>query len=132
MPGSLDGATVLLPTAERASPALAAGLRGRGATVDELRLYESALPASPDPEVLKLVRAGRIDVATFASSSAVRNLASLLGPDFDQLNDAIVACIGPVTATTARELGLRVDIEPDTHTIPALVEALKAHFLPGQ
>jgi uroporphyrinogen-III synthase len=39
-----------------------------------------------------------------------------------------VACIGPVTAATARELGLEVQVEASPHTIPGLVEALKAHY----
>ncbi len=74
------------------------------------------------------MRDGAIDAVTFASSSSVRNLKALLGGDFDCLNGATVACIGPVTAKTAREAGLDVEIEPSTHTIPALVEALRAHY----
>ncbi len=128
MPADLSNARILLPAAEGANPALPQGLRTRGAEVDELKLYESVVPKSIDEEILQTVREGRLDIATFASSSAVRNLASLLGDDFARLNDAIVASIGPVTSTTAKELGLRVDIEPSTHTIPALVEALKTHF----
>jgi uroporphyrinogen III methyltransferase/synthase len=124
----LAGVRILIPRAEGGSPALTGGLRARGAEVDEVVLYESRAPADPDAEALALVRAGRIDVATFASSSSVRNLATLLGDDFARLRDATIACIGPVTAQTARELGLNVTIEPAEHTIPALVEALKAHY----
>ena len=47
---------------------------------------------------------------------------------FARLRSAAVACIGPVTAATARELGCDVQVEPAVHTVPALVEALKAHF----
>jgi uroporphyrinogen III methyltransferase/synthase len=91
-------------------------------------LYESRPPQEPDADALRLVREDRIDVATFASSSSVRNLAALLGDDFNRLREATVACIGPVTADTARELGLTVAVEPTKHTIPALVEALKVHY----
>jgi uroporphyrinogen III methyltransferase/synthase len=38
-----------------------------------------------------------------------------------------VACIGPITADTARRLGLRVDVVADVHTVPGLVDALVAH-----
>jgi uroporphyrinogen III methyltransferase/synthase len=123
----MRGARVLLPRAEGGSPGLARGLMALGADVDELVLYEARPPKEIDPEALALVRAGRIDVATFASSSAVRNLASLLGPDFARLHDSVIACIGPVTAATARDLGLAVAVEPSEHTLPALVEALEAH-----
>ena len=97
---------MLLPRGEGGSPDLVAGLRERGAEVDELVLYESRAPAEPDAEALRWLREGRIDVVTFASSSSVRNLKALLGRDFERLRDVIVACIGPVTAATARELGL--------------------------
>ena len=39
---------------------------------------------------------------------------------------ARVACIGPITAATAKDNGLRVDVVPDTYTIPALVDAVVA------
>jgi uroporphyrinogen-III synthase len=37
----------------------------------------------------------------------------------------LIACIGPITAQTARELGLPVDIEATEHTVEGLVAALK-------
>jgi uroporphyrinogen-III synthase len=45
-----------------------------------------------------------------------------------RLRDAAVACIGPVTAATAREAGLRVDVVPAEYTIPALARAVVDHF----
>ncbi len=130
LPLDVGGQHFLLPRAKDASD-LRGELRARGAIVHEIVLYESRVPRDADPETLALVRNGDIDVATFASSSSVRNLKALLGKDFARLHDAVVACIGPVTATTAREAGLEVAVEPSTHTIPALVEALKAHFAPA-
>jgi uroporphyrinogen-III synthase len=41
---------------------------------------------------------------------------------------ARVACIGPVTAGTARELGIDVDVVADTYTIEGLVDALIRFF----
>jgi uroporphyrinogen III methyltransferase/synthase len=128
MPLDIGGARVLLPRAEGGSEELHGGLKVRGAQVEELVLYDSAVPSAPDAETLRLVREGSIDVVTFASSSSVRNLKALLGDDFARLNDAVVACIGPVTAKTAHEASLTVQVEPATHTVPALVEALKAYF----
>lgn len=124
----LNNARILLPRAQGGSPALVAGLTGLGAVVDEIVLYDTRPPAEPDTAILERVRAGDLDVATFASSSSLRNLASMLGGDLSGLDGALIACIGPVTAATARELGLKVDVEPAEHTIPALVDALKAHF----
>ena len=39
-----------------------------------------------------------------------------------------VACIGPVTAKTAEEYGMKVDIMPKDYTIPALVEAMVEYY----
>jgi uroporphyrinogen-III synthase len=76
------------------------------------------------------LRAGEVDVVTFASSSAVRNLLKMLGGDRGVLEKPLIACIGPVTAATARRLGLRVDVEAPEHTIEGLLEALQAHLKP--
>lgn len=75
-----------------------------------------------------MLRAGGLNAATFASSSSVRNLATTLNGDLADLKGVTVACIGPVTAETAREYGLVVEVEPAEHTIAALVEGLEAHF----
>ena len=127
LPLDIGGLHFLLPRATGGVD-LRGALRARGAIVDEVALYESKLPSSIDPETLQLLRNGEIDVATFASSSSITNLAALLGDDFERLRSVLIASIGPVTSETARAHGLSVDIEASPHTIPALVEALKAHY----
>ncbi len=120
------GTRVLLPRAEGARDVLPATLRAAGATVEGLTLYLAAPPAEPPAEVLAAVRAGQVDVAMFTSSSTVTNLASMLGGDLRALDGALVACIGPVVAETARAHGLRVDVVAEPHTIEAVVEATRA------
>ena len=44
-----------------------------------------------------------------------------------KLTTTIVACIGPKTAETALEFGLRVDVRPENASIVELVDALAAH-----
>jgi uroporphyrinogen III methyltransferase/synthase len=67
---------------------------------------------------------------TFASSSSVRNFAEAVGLDRvgPLLENVTVACLGPITAATAAELGLHVAVTPDEYTIEGLVEALVDHF----
>ncbi|HXH22811.1 MAG TPA: uroporphyrinogen-III C-methyltransferase [Dehalococcoidia bacterium] len=125
---SLQGARFLYPRAADARDVLAEGLRAQGATVDEVLLYEARVPGVPHRAALDIIRSGRVDAVTFASSSSVRNLAAMLGPDLQQLRTATVACIGPVTAATARELGFEVSVEPAEQSIAALVEALCEHY----
>ncbi len=122
----VGGTRVLLPRAEGARDVLPAALRAAGAEVDELTLYLAAPPVEPPAEVLAALRAGEVDVAMFTSSSTVTNLASMLGGDLSALSGAVIACIGPIVAETARERGLRVDVVAEPHTIDGLVEATRA------
>jgi len=122
--GDLAGQRILLPRAEIARPALAEALLASGALVDEIPVYHTLQPA-PDPAGLAALRQG-VDVITFTSSSTVRNFVSLAG--IDKVGPAKVACIGPITAKTARELGLPVHVVANEYTIPGLVQALKEHF----
>ncbi len=129
-----EGDAVLLPRAESARAELLTGLEALGATVDEIPVYRAAVPSEPDPEALAAIRAGDIDIVTFTSSSTVRNLLAILGPDAAVLSGEprpLIACIGPITAETARENGLAVDVMASEYTVEGLVEALVAH-LTGQ
>ncbi|MEX2445817.1 MAG: uroporphyrinogen-III C-methyltransferase [Dehalococcoidia bacterium] len=126
---AVAGSRVLLPRAEGARDVLPDGLRAAGATVDDLALYLAAPPAEAPAEALDLVRTGQIDIATFTSSLTVRNLATLLGGDLSPLAGAVVACIGPVVAETARAYGLTPHVVAEEHTIEGMVGALRAYYV---
>jgi len=121
------GQRVLWPRARGARRALVAGLERLGATVDELPLYSAAVPKEIDAGAMARLRAGEVDIVTFASPSAVRNLLKMLDGDRSLLEKPLIACIGPVTAAAARRAGLRVDVEAPEHTIDGLMEALLSH-----
>ena len=125
---ALAGARVLLPRAEGAHPALHEGLRAAGARVDELTLYLAAPPAEVPAEAQPLLRAGAIEAVTLTSSSTARNLVALLGGDLAPLAGAVVVCIGPRTAETARDLGLTPHVVAKEHTVPGLVAALRGYL----
>jgi uroporphyrinogen III methyltransferase/synthase len=125
----VSGQRVLLPRAEGGRDVLVDGLRKRGATVDEITLYVAAPPKDADAEGLRRLRAGEIDMTTFASSSAVRNLVDLLGGDIESLRRCRIACIGPITAQTVEELlGRAPDVIATEHTIAGLVAALAERY----
>ncbi len=127
------GKRFLLPRALEVPPELEQGLKGLGAIVEQVPAYQTKAPPDVDPEVKARILRGEIDVFTFASSSTVRHLLSILGEEgVAAVNKATVASIGPVTSATARELGLRVDVDAKEHTVPGLVEALLEHFGKGQ
>ena len=122
------GTSVLLPRAEGARAVLPDGLRAAGSTVDEVTLYLAAPPDEAPAGALSLIRAGQIDAVTFASSSTVRNLATLLGGDLSALRGAVVACIGPQTAEAATEAGLPPTVVASEASVHGLVQALRDHF----
>ena len=125
--GGLDGARVLLPRADIGRDALPQSLAAQGAKVDDVAVYRTVTPANVG-ERLDDALSGGIDAATFTSSSTVRNLVRLLDGDIDRLSGALVACIGPVTAATAEEVGLDVDLVAQEHTVQGLVDALETHL----
>ena len=120
----LRGQRILLPRAADAREVLLDGLRAAGAHVDELKLYVSSIPERPDAEGLRALRTGEIDIATFASSSSVRNLIAMLGGDVEPLRRVRIAAIGPITAQAVRDAGLAVAVEASEYSIEGLVAAL--------
>jgi len=111
---------VLLARAAEARDVLPEGLRERGWEVDVVEAYRT-VQGRPSDEELAAVAAA--DVVTFTSSSTVGNFLAVC-----DTVPPLVACIGPVTAATAREHGLAVDVEAGVHTIDGLVDALVAHL----
>jgi uroporphyrinogen III methyltransferase/synthase len=113
---------VLLPRAAAARHVLPRGLQAKGWTVDVVEAYrtERELPSSGE-----LHAASMADAITFTSSSTVTNYVAVAG---ESSVPPIVACIGPVTASTARDAGLRVDVVAAAHTIDGLVAALIERF----
>jgi uroporphyrinogen III methyltransferase/synthase len=129
----LRGRRVLLPRAAGARAILPETLAARGAIVDEVIAYRAVPPADADVGGLRAaLEAGAVDAVTFTSSSTVRNLLALLGADDSARllggGRLAVACIGPVTAATAREVGLEVAVMPAQYTVRALVAALVEHL----
>ncbi|MGB3437462.1 MAG: bifunctional uroporphyrinogen-III C-methyltransferase/uroporphyrinogen-III synthase [Actinophytocola sp.] len=115
---------VLLPRADIATETLAAGLRDRGWEIDDVTAYRTVRAAPPPADTREMIKTGGFDAVCFTSSSTVRNLVGIAGKPHTR---TLVACIGPKTAETAREFGLRVDVQPEIAQVPALVDALAEH-----
>ena len=118
------GKRFLLPRAALARDTLRTGLQRAGAHVVEVPAYDTVLP-EPSSETLAQLDAG-VDVLTFTASSTVSNFVAQLGQARARslADRAQVAAIGPITAATARDLGLRVDVVASEYTIGGLVTAL--------
>jgi uroporphyrinogen III methyltransferase / synthase len=122
----LEGKRVLVPRAEIARDALPSLLANRGAEVEILPVYRSVCPADARSALTRLFEGEGVDVITFTSSSTVVNFVQAFPEDRLPaiLGDAEVACMGPVTADTARKLGLEVSIVAREYTTHGLVQAI--------
>ena len=120
--GATDGASARARRSGRAGTRCAAG-RSRGEGIRRRRVAAvPGVPGTPDPPALERVQQGAVDAITFTSSSTVENFCDAVGAIPDP--QPLVASIGPVTSATAKERGLRVDVEATEHTIDGLVAAL--------
>jgi uroporphyrinogen III methyltransferase/synthase len=123
--GDVAGQRILLPRADIARKALAEGLRAKGAVVDEVAAYRTVAPKD-SAKTLNGILASGIDVVTFLSSSTVTQFALLA--DRSRIDGVLIACIGPITAATARQHGFRVDVVANAYTADGLIDAIRRHL----
>lgn len=118
----------LLPRADIARAVLPEQLRAHGAEVVEVAAYTTVQDGSGAERVRALLDEGAVDAVTFTASSTVKSFVELVGAEVGR---AAVASIGPITTNTARELGVRVDVEAAEYTIPGLVRAIRDFYARG-
>jgi uroporphyrinogen III methyltransferase / synthase len=112
---------VFLPRADIATETLAAGLQRLGWEVEDVTAYRTVRAAPPPASVREAIKTGKFDAAVFTSSSTVRNLVGIAGKPHPS---TIVAVIGPATAKTCEEHGLRVDVIAAKPSVVELADAL--------
>ncbi len=115
---------ILLPCAAEARPALKDGLIELGAIVDRIHIYDTVVPENIADDQREDVESA--DMITFASSSTAKNFFRIF-----KGTKAKIACIGPVTADTVKELGFSPDITATEYTIDGLVEAILKYYHKG-
>jgi uroporphyrinogen III methyltransferase/synthase len=112
---------VFLPRADIATENLVAGLIDLGWECDDVTAYRTVRATPPPAETRDAIKTGRFDAVVFTSSSTVRNLVGIAGKPHPS---TIIAVIGPATAKTAEEHGLRVDVLAPKPDVEVLVDAL--------
>ncbi|MFD6420929.1 MULTISPECIES: bifunctional uroporphyrinogen-III C-methyltransferase/uroporphyrinogen-III synthase [unclassified Streptomyces] len=112
---------VFLPRADIATETLVAGLIDLGWEVDDVTAYRTVRASPPPADTREAIKGGGFDAVLFTSSSTVRNLVGIAGKPH---NVTVIACIGPATAKTAEEHGLRVDVLAPEPSVHKLAEAL--------
>ncbi len=126
----MRGKRVLIPRAAEAREILPETLRQRGATVDVIIAYRTALPVVDVRPLAELLAGRRVDAVTFTSSSTVRNFVRLFGGKSlaEIVNGSRIACIGPITAETVKDLGGRAEIVAREFTVSGMVRAMVEYF----
>ena len=120
------GDQILYPSPKVTNPELVQSLQAAGATVTKVAVYETYQVKLTSTEVSVLQ--SKLDAVTFTSPSVVSSFCDQVPGFASVLENSVVACIGPMTAAQANELGVKVDVVPDQHTGPGLVAALVEHF----
>ena len=115
---------VLLPRADIATETLVARLTELGWEAEDVTAYRTVRAAPPPAPVREAIKSGGFDAVLFTSSSTVRNLIGIAGKPHAV---TVIAVIGPQTAKTAAEYGLRVDVTAPRASATALVDALAEH-----
>ena len=112
---------VFLPRADIATENLVAGLIDLGWECDDVTAYRTVRATPPPAPTRDAIKTGKFDAVVFTSSSTVRNLVGIAGKPHPS---TIIAVIGPATAKTAEEHGLRVDVLAPKPDVEVLVDAL--------
>jgi uroporphyrinogen III methyltransferase / synthase len=112
---------VFLPRADIATETLVAGLHELGWEVDDVTAYRTVRAAPPPAPTRDAIKTGKFDAVVFTSSSTVRNLVGIAGKPH---TNTVIAAIGPATAKTCEEHGLRVDVLSPKPSVEALAQAL--------
>lgn len=120
------GQWALLPRARGARKLLPDTLRQWGVLVNEVILYEAVPEVRAGKTKIAEIMEEKVDYLTFTSSSTVSNFVKMVGKDkiLSLNNRARIACIGPVTAETAKSYGFKVDITAREYTIDGLLAAI--------
>ena len=126
----IEGKRILLPRPAIARDYIPKKLKSSGAIVDVVEAYQTVLPEYSQDQLGELFNNGRIDMITFTSPSTVTNFLALFEGTsiYEEILKSDVACIGPITAQKASEIGLKVTIVPDEYTVDALIKAIVGFY----
>ncbi|HET7522453.1 MAG TPA: uroporphyrinogen-III synthase [Bacillales bacterium] len=127
------GDKVLMPRGNLARKVLPEELGSLGAAVTDLVVYETIQNNGSRHALAESILKHRVDAVTFTSSSTVTHFMRLLAAAGlkDRMGQVKIACIGPVTAETARESGLVPDIVAEEFSTSGLLDALEQFYGEG-
>lgn len=130
-PSDIEGRNFLIPTSRIARDALPTTLKKLNGRVTVVNCYETVMPRikpSVKKEFIEMLRANKVNLIIFLSSSSVTNLLKILSKDSRYLHNADCASIGPITSDTLLSNGFKAVITAKEHTIEGLVAKLLEYY----
>ncbi len=132
----VTGKTIAIPRVKGASQDLKIKLEELGGKVKEIYVYEqqTSKNACRVNKFIEDLDAGKIDAIVFGSSQSVRNIFQILTDAIsaeklrEMLKCLTIVAIGPVTAKTLKEMGLKVDVTPKRYTFQEALKALASYW----
>lgn len=129
----VEGRNILIPRAEQSREILPETLRGAGARVTVAPVYKNVPPQGRKDALRAELESGRVDMVTFTSSSTVKNFLTMVDAENQEelerlLAGVKIAAIGPITAKTVTDSGLKVDVQPEIFTIPEMIQAILTFY----
>jgi uroporphyrinogen III methyltransferase/synthase len=128
-----EGDKVLIPRAEIAPDAFGP-LKDEGFDINEVPAYRTVQAGGNTQIIRNLFQERKIHILTFTSASTVTNFVEMMSADNIQelLQDVIVACIGPVTARTADDLGITVQVMAKEYTVEGMIDSILEYISESQ
>ena len=125
----VQGKRFLFPRARKAREWLPGFLEERGARVDLAVVYETRRADENAGLLREILSKEKLDYLAFTSSSTVTAFTALAGtgPTKEAWKKITAACIGEITAETARTEGFQHILTAQLSTIPGLVKAIEVH-----
>ncbi len=133
----VEGRNILIPRAELSREILPETLRGAGARVTIAPVYKNVPPQGRKDALRAELETGKVNMVTFSSSSTVSNFLTMVDAESQEelerlLAGVRIAAIGPVTAKTVTDNGLKVDVQPEIFTIPEMIQAILDFYAEGK
>lgn len=120
---------LLLPRSNISRPVLVNTLERHGIDVREIHPYFITKPSNHPSDTIERLKNDRVDLITFTSSMTVNHFDELIDEyNLEQLRDCPAACIGPITAETAKENGYSTPVVAEDYTTDGLIEAVKPYI----
>jgi uroporphyrinogen III methyltransferase/synthase len=129
----VEGSRILLPRAVKARDVLQEMLTEAGADIVVAPVYQNVPPKGRKDQLREELEEKKVDMVTFTSSSTVTNFLTMVDAASDEelhrlLDDVSIAAIGPITSKTVEDSKLKVDVQPESYTIPDMVNAIVDHY----